>query len=132
MGRISRAMLATVGQSGAATERGLRSPAMQIGRRRKVKYAGGALSVLMLGQCAPGGCVPVPPPPPPVEVQVLSFNDFHGHLQPPGGTDATLGAQLDPGNTQVGGAEYLASALAALRTGVPNSMTVAAGDLIGG
>jgi 2',3'-cyclic-nucleotide 2'-phosphodiesterase (5'-nucleotidase family) len=67
-----------------------------------------------------------------VELQVLSFNDFHGHLQPPSGTDATLGAQLDPSGTPVGGAEYLASTLTALRAGAPNSVTVAAGDLIGG
>ncbi len=60
----------------------------------------------MLGQCAPNGCAPgPPPPPPPVELQVLSFNDFHGHLQPPSGGDATLGAQLDPSGTPVGGDE---------------------------
>ena len=111
---------------------------MRIGERkhgRTVRYAGGAASLLLLSQCAPGGCQPPPPPPPPVELQVLSFNDFHGHLQPPGGTtgpDATLGAQLDPSGTLVGGAEYLASKLAALRAGAPNSVTVAAGDLIGG
>ena len=67
-----------------------------------------------------------------VKLQVLSFNDFHGHLQPPGGTDATLGAQLDPSATQVGGAEYLASTLTKLRAKARNSHTVAAGDLIGG
>ena len=39
-----------------------------------------------------------------VKLQVLSFNDFHGHLQPPGGTDETLGTALDPSNTKVGGA----------------------------
>ena len=36
------------------------------------------------------------PRPKEIELQVLSFNDFHGHLQPPTGTDATLGATLDP------------------------------------
>ena len=50
---------------------------------------------------------------------MLSFNDFHGHLQPPSGTDATLGAQLDPSATPVGGAEYLASTLTSLRAGAP-------------
>ena len=67
-----------------------------------------------------------------VKLQVLSFNDFHGHLQPPGGRDETLGATLDPSNTKVGGAEYLASTLATLRAKARNSHTVAAGDLIGG
>ncbi len=66
------------------------------------------------------------------QLQVLSFNDFHGHLDPPAGTDATLGAQLDPSATPVGGAEYLASTLEGLRSTTRYSQTVAAGDLIGG
>src|SRR5919112_6620740 len=67
-----------------------------------------------------------------LQLQVLSFNDFHGHLQPPSGTDETLGSALDPSNTKVGGAEYLASTLQALRAKARYSQTVAAGDLIGG
>ena len=74
-----------------------------------------------------------PPKPTDVQLQVLSFNDFHGHLQPPGGTRRrTLGATLDPSNTPVGGAEYLASTLDRLRAKATNSQTVTAGDLIGG
>lgn len=75
---------------------------------------------------------PLGPAPKEIQLQVLSFNDFHGHLQPPQGADATLGAQLDPSATPVGGAEYLASTLTALRGKAANSVTVAAGDLIGG
>jgi 5'-nucleotidase len=67
-----------------------------------------------------------------LQLQVLSFNDFHGHLQPPGGADSTLGPTLDPSATPVGGAEYLASTLEELRGGSRYSHTVAAGDLIGG
>lgn len=67
-----------------------------------------------------------------IPVQVLSFNDYHGYLSPPVGGDSTLGAGLDPSNTPVGGAEYLSSKLNALRTGVRNTLTVTAGDLIGG
>jgi 5'-nucleotidase len=68
------------------------------------------LSLVMLGQCAPEGCEPPPPPPPPpVELQVLSFNDYHGNLEPPGGGSSTLGAQLDPTGTPVGGAAYLSA-----------------------
>ena len=101
--------------------------------KRSVRYAGGALGVIMLSQCAPASCVPTPPAPPTeLALQVLSFNDFHGHLQPPGGRDATLGAQLDPTATPVGGAEYLSSTLTALRAGAAHSVTVAAGDMIGG
>ena len=73
-----------------------------------------------------------PPKPKDVQLQVLSFNDFHGHLQPPSGTDAILGATLDPSATPVGGAAYLASTLDRLRAKAKYSQTVTAGDLIGG
>lgn len=64
-------------------------------------------------------------------VQLLSFNDYHGHLE---ATDPPLSKTLDPSQAAAGGAEYLASALADLRTQAPKgrSLTVAAGDLIGG
>lgn len=64
-------------------------------------------------------------------VQLLSFNDFHGHLE---ATDAPLSAVHDPSRTPVGGAEYLSSTLTRLRESVGDgrSLTVAAGDLIGG
>lgn len=67
----------------------------------------------------------------PVSLQLLTFNDFHGNLQPPSGRDATLGLTVDPTATPVGGAEYLASKLAQLRAQAPNSITAVAGDLIG-
>lgn len=85
------------------------------------------------GQAAPGPKKPKPPHPRgPVPVQVLSFNDFHGQLEAPAGSSATLGAAEDPSNTVVGGAEHLATHLSQLREGVRHSTTVAAGDLIGG
>lgn len=64
-----------------------------------------------------------------VELQLLSFNDFHGHLE---ATDGPLTRVQDPSQTPVGGAEYLAATLAELREGHKNTLTVAAGDLIGG
>ncbi|WP_405594262.1 esterase-like activity of phytase family protein [Streptomyces sp. NBC_01410] len=66
-----------------------------------------------------------------VDVQLLSFNDFHGNLEPPTGRDANLGSTLDPKSTTVGGAEYLAAKLGQLREGTDVSLTVAAGDIIG-
>jgi 5'-nucleotidase len=56
--------------------------------------------------------------------QVLSFNDFHGHVEAdtPGGVGDVEDA---------GGAEFLAAKLAELRTG-GHSVTAAAGDLVGG
>ncbi len=64
-------------------------------------------------------------------IQLLSFNDYHGHLE---ASDGPLAASLDPSQTPVGGAEYLATALTTLRSQAPKgrSLTVAAGDLIGG
>lgn len=64
-------------------------------------------------------------------VQLLSFNDFHGHLE---ANDPNLGRDVDPSQTPVGGAENLATKLTQLRdkVGDASSLTVAAGDLIGG
>ncbi|MEZ5097997.1 MAG: bifunctional metallophosphatase/5'-nucleotidase [Nocardioides sp.] len=59
-----------------------------------------------------------------VDLQLLAFNDYHGHLQA-----ATPGA-ID--GQAAGGAEYLSAELQQLRAGHTNSLTVAAGDLIGG
>src|SRR5688500_11592174 len=60
----------------------------------------------------------------PVEVQILAINDFHGNLEPP-----NLTVQAADGAVPAGGAAYIASALKQVRTA--NSVTVAAGDLIG-
>ena len=64
-------------------------------------------------------------------VQLLSFNDYHGHLE---ATDPKLTTAEDPSQTAVGGAEYLSSTLSNLRAKAAkgSSLTVAAGDLIGG
>jgi 2',3'-cyclic-nucleotide 2'-phosphodiesterase (5'-nucleotidase family) len=90
-----------------------------------------ALSVASLGFAGTAEARPRPNPKE-IQLQVLSFNDFHGHLQPPSGRDETLGTTLDPSATPVGGAEYLASTLQQLRSKARYSQTVAAGDLIGG
>jgi 5'-nucleotidase len=66
----------------------------------------------------------------PVDLQILSFNDYHGHLEPPTGTDGT--ALTKDGAVLAGGSEYLTTELRTLRKGDKNSLTVAAGDLIGG
>jgi 5'-nucleotidase len=75
-----------------------------------------------------------------LDIQLLSFNDFHGNLQPPTGSGGRLvtGHHFDVATqrpvddtTDVGGVEYLATHLAQARAGHRNSLTVAAGDLIG-
>ena len=68
----------------------------------------------------------------PIELQLLTFNDYHGHLEPPGGTDGKLSVQQDPAQSELGGAEYLATTLKSLRAGRANTLTATAGDLIGG
>ena len=76
-----------------------------------------------------------------VPVQLLSFNDFHGNLEPPSGSSGrnVVGHAIDPKTgapadvtADAGGAAYLATHLAKAREGHANSLTVAAGDLIGG
>ncbi|WP_328318293.1 bifunctional metallophosphatase/5'-nucleotidase [Streptomyces sp. NBC_00388] len=75
-----------------------------------------------------------PRPDPTVDVQMLSFNDLHGNLEPPAGSSGTV-AETQPDGTvksvPAGGAEYLASSLRAARKGHPYSVTAAGGDMIG-
>lgn len=59
-----------------------------------------------------------------IDLQILAFNDYHGHLE------ANTPGMID--GTAAGGAEYLAAKLAELRQGKKFTLTVAAGDLIGG
>lgn len=65
-------------------------------------------------------------------IQILSFNDFHGNLEPPSGSSGKI--QTGPKSTDttvVGGVEYLATHLKEARVGHPNTVTVAAGDMVG-
>jgi 5'-nucleotidase len=74
-----------------------------------------------------GGGTIIDPPYQLVDLQLLAFNDYHGFLE----TSGTPG----PGNVgsdPAGGGEFLSAKLTQLRTGHANSLTVAAGDLIGG
>ena len=80
------------------------------------------------------GCATVPRPiaTGPIEVQILAINDFHGNLEPPGlSIDVTL-ADGSPVKVPAGGVAYLAGAAKQLRTGQRYSVTVSAGDMIGG
>ncbi len=113
---------------------------MSHSRRRRVTgvlaaVLAGATGVVMTGgtsQAAPNG--------PLMKIQVLSFNDFHGNLEAPGGSSGTvvtdhalnaLGTAAVNVTTPAGGVEYLATHLRSARAGNPDSVTVAAGDIIG-
>ncbi len=69
-----------------------------------------------------------------LNVQILSFNDFHGNLEPPQGSSGSI-LTLDANGNQVsvpaGGVGYLATHLRNARKGHPNSITVTAGDNVG-
>lgn len=73
--------------------------------------------------------------PQPIHVQVLAFNDFHGNLEPPSGSNGRIKAPASDGGTvdvNAGGAAYLAHHLQKLREENPErTVVVSAGDLIG-
>ncbi|PRH77446.1 bifunctional metallophosphatase/5'-nucleotidase [Streptomyces solincola] len=69
-----------------------------------------------------------------VDVQLLSFNDLHGNLEPPAGSSGQVTRTKPDGTAEkvdAGGVEYLATHLRTARKGNPYWVTAAAGDLIG-
>jgi 5'-nucleotidase len=66
-----------------------------------------------------------------VSVQLLAINDFHGNLEPPTGSGGRIQEIAGGPTIDAGGAVYLATWLRTLRQQNPNTLTVAAGDLIG-
>ncbi|MEV0578219.1 5'-nucleotidase C-terminal domain-containing protein [Streptomyces sp. NPDC050392] len=74
------------------------------------------------------------PPARTVDVQLLSFNDLHGNLEPPAGSAGTVNETQADGTVKAvpaGGVEYLASSLRTARKGHPYSITAAGGDMVG-
>jgi 5'-nucleotidase len=63
---------------------------------------------------------------PTASIQLLAFNDFHGALEPPAGENGLVHTTL------AGGAAYLATHLKRAAARNPNTLIVAAGDLVGG
>jgi 5'-nucleotidase len=88
--------------------------------------SGLALLLLLMPPVSVAQAGPGNPDPPGqlIDVQLLAINDYHGHLEAntPGTVDGIA----------AGGAEYLSAKLSELRQGHKFSLTVAAGDLIGG
>ncbi len=88
---------------------------------RRLTVLGALLSApLAIAGGQPAGRVPAP-----VSVQLLAINDFHGNLEPPSGANGRI--HMVP----AGGAEYLGTHLTRAIAGNPNSIVIAAGDLIG-
>ncbi|MEV6198048.1 bifunctional metallophosphatase/5'-nucleotidase [Streptomyces sp. NPDC051920] len=68
------------------------------------------------------------------DVQLLSFNDLHGNLEPPTGSSGRVTELQADGTTKTvdaGGVEYLATHLRNARQGNKYSITAAAGDMVG-
>ncbi|MEU6068959.1 MULTISPECIES: bifunctional metallophosphatase/5'-nucleotidase [Streptomyces] len=68
------------------------------------------------------------------DVQLLSFNDLHGNLEPPSGSSGRVTELQADGTTKnidAGGVEYLATHLRQARQGHPYSITAAGGDMVG-
>ena len=68
------------------------------------------------------------------DVQLLSFNDLHGNLEPPSGSSGRVTELQADGTTKTidaGGVEYLATHLRAARGDNPYSITAAGGDMVG-
>lgn len=69
-----------------------------------------------------------------VDVQLLSFNDLHGNLEPPAGSAGNVSEKQPDGTVKAipaGGVEYLATSLRTARKGNPYSVTAAGGDMVG-
>jgi 5'-nucleotidase len=64
-----------------------------------------------------------------VSVKIIAFNDFHGQLEAPGSLRANA-ASATP-TIPVGGVEWMAAYIDALKAKDPNNVVVSAGDLIG-
>ncbi|MEU9226215.1 bifunctional metallophosphatase/5'-nucleotidase [Streptomyces massasporeus] len=68
------------------------------------------------------------------DVQLLSFNDLHGNLEPPAGSSGRVTETQPDGTTKTidaGGVEYLATHLRQARKGEKYSITAAGGDMVG-
>ncbi|MCX5421824.1 bifunctional UDP-sugar hydrolase/5'-nucleotidase [Streptomyces sp. NBC_00078] len=68
------------------------------------------------------------------DVQLLSFNDLHGNLEPPSGSSGRVSELQADGTTKTidaGGVEYLATHLREARKGKAYSVTAAGGDMVG-
>ena len=100
------------------------------------------LAGLTVAAALPAAAEPQHPSrPEPVDVQLLALNDFHGALEPSTGSGGRIQTGPDPDGdgtataptVDAGGAEYLDTQLAALaeQQQQENTITVAAGDLIG-
>lgn len=113
------------------------------GRRRRRTYrlvaaAAGLATVGALAAALPAGAHDnkhgKPLPSRYQDVQLLSFNDLHGNLEPPSGSSGRVTELQADGTTKTidaGGVEYLATHLREARKANGYSITAAGGDMVG-
>lgn len=89
-----------------------------------------ALSVLLTAPAADAAPKSKPQHPRTASVRVISFNDLHGNLQPPGGSAGRV-VQADGTTVDAGGVAYLATHVKQLESEVPSSILLSTGDSIG-
>jgi 5'-nucleotidase len=97
--------------------------------RRAVAIAAAALATVAM-TATPASAAGANRPDPTTDVRLITFNDFHGNLEPPSGSS---GRVTLPGGTPVdaGGAAFLSTHVKQLRAEVKNSIVLSAGDSIG-
>ena len=98
-------------------------------RTRRITSVVSVAAMAAAGFAFASGSSTAAPNGPTLDIQLLSFNDFHGNLEPPGGSSGRIVTQQ--GTVDAGGVEYLATHLADARKGHKNTLTVAAGDIVG-
>ncbi len=110
------------------------------GRTRMLTLAAVLATVALVMPAGALAAKPPTTPPHAVNVQLLAINDFHGNLEPPGGSGGRVGTVLDdaactaagPANCVfAGGVAYLADDIKDLEATNPNTLVVSAGDNIG-
>jgi 5'-nucleotidase len=99
-----------------------------------VAKSGWAFAALLLAGCAQtgmqSGVRTGDRPGPLAQLQIIAFNDFHGHIGADDQQVVPPGASQGAARVKAGGAVHFAAAIAKLRAENPNSAVVTAGDLI--
>lgn len=109
------------------------------GRRRLMTLLAAVATLSLIVPASALAAKPPVTPPHAVNVQLLAINDFHGNLEPPGGSGGRVGvadndqACIDAPNCDLaGGVAYLADDIKDLEATNPNrTLVVSAGDNIG-
>lgn len=99
-------------------------------------FVTGAAIIGLLSACASPSATQGPAvqkaPPAALTVKIIGINDFHGNIEVPKQSVEAVLPSGEKVRVPVGGSAYLASAIDQYRAKNPNTLVVAAGDLIGG